>query len=168
MKKLIILFFIIAAPMAANAQLRFGYFSYSAILRAMPEYAVMENDIADLRAKYDMEMKRAEDEFNAKYETFLEEQRDLVPSILHKRQVELQEMMDKNVEFKREAKRLLEDARKDACAPLRRKLDDTVRRIGQERGYVIVINTDGDACPYIDPSAGEDITDRLRQLLNIQ
>lgn len=168
MKKLIILFFIIAAPIAADAQLRFGYFSYSATLRAMPEYAVMEADMADLKAKYDAEMKRAEDEFNAKYETFLEEQRDLVPSILHKRQVELQEMMDKNVEFKHEAARLLEDARKDACAPLRQKLNDTVRKIGQERGYILVVNTDGDACPYIDVSAGEDITPRIKELLNIQ
>lgn len=168
MKKLIFLFFIIATPIVANAQLRFGYFSYDEIFRAMPDYAIMEKNMADLKAKYDAEMKRAEDDFNAKYETFLEEQRELVPSILHKRQVELQDMMDKNVAFKKEATRLLDDARKDACTPLKQKLDEAVKQIGRERGYILVINTDGDACPYIDVSVGEDITPRLKELLSIQ
>jgi len=168
MKKLIFLFFLIVAPMAASAQLRFGYFSYQEMFRAMPEYASVEANMAELKKKYDAEMQRSEEEFNAKYETFLEEQRDLVPSILHKRQVELQEMLDKNVAFKKEAERLLQDARQEACKPLKQKLDAAVRQIGSERGYILVINTDGDNCPYIDSSVGEDITARLKELLGIQ
>lgn len=168
MKKLIFLFLLIAAPIAANAQLRFGYFSYNQIFNAMPEYASIDTNMAELKTKYEAEMKRAEEEFNAKYETFLEEQRDLVPSILHKRQVELQEMLDKNVAFKKEAERLLQDARKDACVPLKQKLEAAVQQIGKERGYILVVNTDGDNCPYIDSSIGEDITPRLKELLGIQ
>ena len=114
----------------------------------MPEYAVAQKNLADLRAKYDEEMKRAEDEFNAKYEELLETQRDLIPSILSKRQTELQEIMEKNVAFKKEAVRLLDEARKDAYAPLRERIFEAVRRIGRERGYAFVLNTDGDACPY--------------------
>ena len=59
--------------------LRYGYFSLDSVFTAMPEYAVAQKNLADLRAKYDEEMKRAEDEFNAKYEEFLETQRDLIP-----------------------------------------------------------------------------------------
>ena len=67
-------------------------------------------------------MKRAEDEFNSKYEEFLDVQKDLVPAILHKRQAELQEMMQKNINFKNESQRLLKKAEADAFAPVKNKL----------------------------------------------
>ena len=38
------------------------------------------------------------------------DRRDFAPSILQKRQAELQEMMEKNVAFKNESKRLLAQA----------------------------------------------------------
>lgn len=168
MRKLLFLFLLLAMPFVAHAQLRIGYFSHDAVLRLMPEYAIAQQNMADLRAKYDTEMQRSEEEFNAKYEDFLEKQRDLVPSILRKRQAELQEMMDKNIAFKKEAMRLLGEAENDAFAPVRQKLNDAVKEVGRSRGYAVVINTDGDACPYIDASLGEDITDALKAKLGIE
>lgn len=168
MRKLFFLLFVFAMPFAANAQIRFGYFSYETIFKAMPEYSVAQKNIADLRAKYDAEMKQSADEFNAKYEAFLEEQRDLVPSILRKRQVELQDMMDRNVEFRKAAERLVEEARKESYAPMRSRLFEAVKNIGRTRGYALVLNTDSDSCPYIDPALGEDITDAVKAALNIQ
>lgn len=169
MKKLFFLLVFFATTTMAGAQsLRYGYFSMDSIFTAMPEYAVAQKNLSDLRAKYDEEMKRAESEFNAKYEEFLETQRDLIPSILYKRQTELQEIMDKNVAFKKEATRLLEEARKDAYAPLRARIFEAVQRIATERGFAFVLNTDGDACPYVDPACGENINPLLRTALNIQ
>jgi outer membrane protein len=168
MKKLFFLLMFSFMVCTSRAQsLRYGYFSLDSVFTAMPEYAVAQKNLADLRAKYDEEMKRAEDEFNAKYEEFLETQRDLIPSILSKRQTELQEIMEKNVAFKKEAVRLLDEARKDAYAPLRERIFEAVRRIGRERGYAFVLNTDGDACPYLDATCGENIAPLLRTALNI-
>ena len=101
-------------PLAASAQVRMGYFSYNAILTSMTDYQLAKRSVDDLRLKYDAEMKRSEKEFNDKYEEFLEVQRDLVPSILRKRQAELQELMEKNTAFRNDALRLLEQAETDA------------------------------------------------------
>ena len=107
-------------PLAASAQVRMGYFSYNAILTSMTDYQLAKRSVDDLRLKYDAEMKRSEKEFNDKYEEFLEVQRDLVPSILRKRQAELQELMEKNTAFRNDALRLLEQAETDALAPVTR------------------------------------------------
>ncbi len=153
-------------PLAASAQqLRFGYFSYEEVLKSMPDYALATRNMDDLRQKYDAEMKRAEDEFNGKYEDFLDAQHDLVPAILRKRQSELQEMMQKNVAFKQEAERLLKQAEADAYVPVRRKLDAAVKKVGQKQGYAFVLNTDGDACPYVNPEMGEDATQFIKDEL---
>ena len=142
---------------SATAQIRFGHLSYDAAFRAMPEYVIMQKNLQNLKAQYDAELKRAEEEFNTKYEAFLEVQRDLAPAIRLKRQAELQELMEKNLAFRDEAKGLLEAAHRDAETPLRQKLSDLLAAIGQERGYAFILNTDNDACPYIDPTLGEDI-----------
>lgn len=157
------LFFI--APMAASAQNRIAYFSYDEAMKSMPEYVLAQNNIGSLRTKYDAEMKRAEDEFNNKYEEFLDGQHDFAPLILQKRQAELQELMQKNIAFKAEAERLLAQAEKDAMAPVTEKMKTVLQRIGKERGYAVILNTDSNACPYIDTTIADDITTIVKDAL---
>ena len=157
MKKLFLAFAFMAMTLTASAQtpLKYGYFSFSEALKAMPAYAIAERDMASLRAKYEEEGKRVEDDFNKKYEQFLDGQRDFAPSILQKRQAELQEMMEKNVAFKNESKRLLAQADAESKAALKVRLRAIVARIGADRGYAFILNTDNDAVPYVNNAVGE-------------
>lgn len=166
MKKLFLLIVLGVLSLTANAQTRFGYFSFDNVLKSMPDYVMAQRSIDDLRQKYDAEMKRAEDEFNSKYEEFLDVQKDLVPAILRKRQAELQEMMQKNINFKNESQRLLKQAEADAFAPVKNKLYNALIKVGQAQGYAFILNTDGDACPYVNPEMGEDATELIKEALN--
>lgn len=166
MKKLFFLIVLGVLSLTANAQTRFGYFSFDNVLKSMPDYVMAQRSIDDLRQKYDAEMKRAEDEFNSKYEEFLDVQKDLVPAILRKRQAELQEMMQKNINFKNESQRLLKQAEADAFAPVKNKLYNALTKVGQAQGYAFILNTDGDACPYVNPEMGEDATELIKEALN--
>lgn len=148
------------------ALLKIGYLSYDEALRAMPDYQLAQTSLQTLRAQYDAEMQNAEQEFNEKYETFLETQRTMADAIREKRQSELQSMMERNVAFKKEAVRLLAQAEQDAMAPLHGKLRAVLAAIAEERAYIMVVNTDSNACPYLNPTMAEDITtivlDRLK------
>lgn len=165
MKKTILFIIAFALPVLAGAQVRFAYFSYSDVFGSMPGRAIVQENMKKLSSQYDAETKRAEEEFNVKYEEFLEGQRSFAPAILNKRQAELQEIMEKNVAFKEEARRLLKQAEDDMNMPLKAKLGSVLKRIGTERGYAFILNTDNDACPYIDPAQGTDITAELKDLL---
>lgn len=166
MKKLFLLIVLGVLSLTANAQTRFGYFSFDNVLKSMPDYVMAQRSIDNLRQKYDAEIKRAEDEFNSKYEEFLDVQKDLVPAILRKRQAELQEMMQKNINFKNESQRLLKQAEADAFAPVKNKLYNALTKVGQAQGYAFILNTDGDACPYVNPEMGEDATELIKEALN--
>lgn len=186
MKKLILFFIATATMLSANAQsetsareqiavttnqdgqqpaIRFGYFSCDSVLHAMPEYNVAMKNIKELKAKYDSEMKRVEDEFNSKYELFLEGQSDFAPSIRQKRQAELQELMEKNMAFKQEARRLLEQAKQDALASLKKNIQATITRIGQQKGLAFIVNTDGGNMPYLNTIMGEDLNEEIIKAL---
>ena len=145
--------------------LKYGYLSYDSVFQAMPEYATMQASIQQLRDKYEAEQKRVEDDFNKKYEEFLDGQASFPKTILQKRQSELQEMLDKNIAFKKEGLRLLSQAEKEAKAPLKNRLAEVLAKIGEERGYVFILNTDGNVAPWLNTAMGEDITEIVKELL---
>lgn len=167
MRKLLFSLVMLVLPMISQAQtaIKYGYLSYQEVLKFMPEYAVAQTKLTDLKQKYDNEMKRVEDEFNKKYEQFLEGQKDFAPTILRKRQVELQELIAKNIAFKEEAKRLLAQAETESYAPLKAKLAETLRGIGEARGFMFILNTDNDNLPYANSAFGEDITTLVKECL---
>lgn len=149
----------------ASQSLHFGYFSFKDVFYAMPGYAIAKHNMDDLRSKYDAETKRAEDEFNAKYEEFLDGQRNFAPSILEKRQAELRELMAKNIAFKAESERLLEQAETEAYAPLKLQIKTVLQQLGREKGFAFIMNADDDVLPYIDSSMGEDVTALIKERL---
>lgn len=158
MRKIFSILVVSFFALAASAQVKFGYLSYDKAVKAMPGYAVMQSNLSSLRAQYEEETKRSEEEFNEKYELFLDGRSSLDKPILQKRQAELQELLTKNIAFKKEAERLLKQAEADMYAPLKDKLNAVLAKIGMERGYAFILNTDNDALPFVNLSYGEDVT----------
>ena len=144
----------IQAPQTAA---RFGYLSYNEALEKMPQYALVKKQMEDLRSKFQAETKRVEEEFNRKYEEFLDGQRDFPKTILQKRQTELQQLMEKNIEFKASSMKELDAAEKEAMAPLRLRLNDVLREIGIRKGYAFIYDTDTKALPFLNLEIGENI-----------
>jgi len=164
---LLLLPFTVAAQESSISQhpIKFGYLSYEAVLKAMPEYEQAQQSIAELRKKYDDEVKRVEDDFNTKYEQFLEGQKSFPKSILQKRQNELQEIMERNIKFKGEARQQLRDNEQQTMGAVRQKLDEAIKRVGQEKGYAFILNTDNGQTPFVNPQMGDDLTEAVKQAL---
>lgn len=165
------LFFLLTVfTLSASAQttepvLKFGFLSYDTIIQSMDDYAFVESGMQALQEQYAAEQKRVEDEFNKKYEEFLDGQRDFPQTILQKRQMELQELMEKNIAFKKESQRLLAEAREKAMQPLKTRLADALARVGSSRGLAFIINTDQNALPWMNIAMGEDVTEAVLEAL---
>ena len=170
MKRILCSIIALCAVLCASAQdstsiLRFGYLSYKTALQSMPQYPIVQERMGALREQYQAETKRVEEEFNRKYEDFLEGQREFPKTILQKRQTELQELMAKNIEFKENSRKELAKAEQEAMAPLCLRLNDLLSKIGMERGYAFILDTDTKALPFIHPEAGEDLNQIIRDAL---
>lgn len=166
MKKLFLLLALVALPFVADAQTaKYATFSYDSVMHVMPDYKAALATLADLRKQYDAEIKRTEDDFNAKYESFIEVYSGLDINIRNKRQSELQELMARGMAFKEETRRLLRNAEKDLLNPVRARIDAALTEVAQENGYDFVLNTDNNAIPYTNPEISEDITMLLKEKL---
>ena len=169
MKRFLLVIFACIA-MAAQAQdnapaLKFGYLSYDLALKSMKEYATVQMRMDSLRSAFNAEMQRVEDEFNRKYEDFLDGQKDFPRTILLKRQTELQEMLQKNVAFKQQSVQEMKDTEAQLMAPLRIHLNEAIATIARELGLALVINTDANACPFIEPTMGVNVTEAVMQII---
>lgn len=184
MKKLLFLLAVLMAGMAGMAQnadnndtlahsdvkqaepvSRIGFLSCDSLLKVMPQYAIVQKQMSDLRHAYEAELKRVEDEFNQKYEAFLDGQKEFPRTILLKRQNELQELLKKNVEFKQQGRNDLRRAEQEAMAPLREKMKEAIAKVARKQGLALVVNTDSEACPFIAPESGIDIQEQVAALL---
>ena len=147
-------------PVCAQ-QMKIGYFSYNAVLKATPDYLTATANIENLKKQYDAEIQIAQKDFNEKYENFIENQSGMADAIREKRQSELQSLLERNTAFKQESERLLAKAEEEALAPLRAKLDNAIKSLGSEKDFIVILNTDNNAAPYINPVLGEDVTEIL-------
>lgn len=165
MKKNILLLTLVCLPMMAAAQSRFGYFSYQEVLTSMEEYQQAAASLEKIKGKYNAEIKRVEDEFNNKYEQFLEGQKTFAPSIFKKRQEELQLLIESNLKFKTEAQRQIAQAEKEVFAPVHQQLGDAVRKVGRQKQLKAIFNTDNNAVPYLSEDLGIDVTNMIKEVL---
>lgn len=150
---------------ASRMELSFGYFSYNDVLHNMPGYAEAEKHIASLRATYQQELKRSEEEFSRQYGEFIEGQQTFPENILLKRQKELEQLMDGSLKFRAEARQLLEQSEADTMKPLKQRVDDAVARLGMERGYAFILDTDKGSFPFVSGTIGTDVTADLLMML---
>lgn len=167
MRKLTIAIFMVFAccVTAVAQQAKIGYFSYKAILEDMPDYVTAMLGVETLRKQYDEELKAASDEFNEKYELFLDQQSMLDEPIKQKRQSDLQSLLDRNTQFRNESMRLLRQAEQDALAPVKQKLNKAIQSVGYSGAFLLIVNTDSEACPYIDSNSAEDVTAKIKSYI---
>ncbi len=154
-------------PLSLFAQVQFGYLSYQTVMKEMPEYAQAQQQMAALRAKYDAEAVRGEEEFQKKFVEFMQGQKDFPQSIMQKRQAELQTLMNGGVDFRVKAQELLAQAEKEAMGEVQKKLNRAILEVGVAYGYGFILNIDDNACPYINPVAGVDVSDLVRIKLGL-
>ena len=165
-RNLLILLAFVAA--SAMAQSKFGYCSYKELLKALPEYNLVESHLDELQEKYEAEVERSEREFNQKYADFIESQSQLPDNIRNKRHKELQELMEKSIAFKDEVHRAMREARREMMQPLYEKVDEAVMKVCVDGYYDYILNTDDRTYIAINPISGENVTDKVKKELDIE
>ena len=160
MRHFFLLLLALLAPLAAQAQstVRAGSLRYDSLLHALPQYALVEKQMAELRAKYESETRYNELSFQRQFSEFLQGQKNFPENILLKRQRDLQEQMERSIAFRHEADSLLAAAEDELLLPLRRQLDHAIYQVGLERGYECIVDRGQPALRFVHPSVVEDAT----------
>ena len=148
MLKKIALLLMLVLPMSVFAQ-KFGHIKTQEILIAMPEYTKAQTDIQTLQKQYDDDMKRVADELQKKFAAYQQEQANLPKNIQERRQKELQQSWMQMLE------------------PIAKKIDDAIKAVGQEGGYVYIFDLNATQIPFVNETLSTDVTGAVKAKLGL-
>lgn len=144
-----------------------GQINSNIILPRMPQYLAMQESLKSLKEQYEAEAKKSENDFQRKFEEFMQGQKDFPKTILDKRQNELQIMLETNAEFRIKAQKLLAEAERSMLADVKAELAEAVAIVAQEKGVSIVYDLDDGSVPYIVQGLAADLTVAVMHHLGI-
>lgn len=144
-----------------------GQINSNVILPRMPQYLAMLESLKSLKEQYEAEAKKSENDFQRKFEEFMQGQKDFPKTILDKRQNELQIMLETNAEFRIKAQKLLAEAERSMLADVKAELAEAVAIVAQEKGVSIVYDLDDGSVPYIVQGLAADLTVAVMHHLGI-
>lgn len=156
MRKILVILLIL--PLAAVAQVRFGYLNYSEAQQQVPQYKEAQAHYNELLKRCEQELLRNEEELTRNYVSFLDGQREFPEPILRKRQKELQDHVDRSVQFREEVKKWLVQAHDSLFAPVNAIVDDAIARVCMHNGLAYVINLEEAGYLFVNPAMGFDVT----------
>ena len=167
MLKKIALILLLIAPMTLFAQ-KFGHIKTQAIISIMPEYTKAQTDIQTLQKQYEDDIKRLTDELQKKFTEYQQEQANLPKNIQERRQKELQELNEKGMLAQQDAQQELEKAWMSMLEPIAKKIDEAIKAVGQEGGYVYIFDLNSTNIPFVNETLSTDVTDAVKAKLGIK
>ena len=167
MLKKIALILLLIAPMSLFAQ-KFGHIKTQEILTVMPEYTKAQTDIQTMQKQYDDEIKRLSDEVNKKFAAYQQEQANLPKNIQERRQKELQEMSERGMQMQQDAQQELQRSWLQMLEPIAKKIDDAIKAVGQEGGYIYIFDLNATQIPFVNETLSTDVTGAVKAKLGLQ
>lgn len=147
---------------------KFGFIDFNETLRRMPDYKEAESTLRQIQSEYHEEIERSKREFERQYIEFMLEQDHLSPSIVAKRQKELQLLMDNNAQFRDDIQQELEARRDELLVPIKKKLLQAVSDVCTEKNLDYVVDTGKGTYLYINENRSVDITEDVYTRLGIE
>ena len=166
MLKKIALLLMLILPMSVFAQ-KFGHIKTQEILTAMPEYTKAQTDIQTMQKQYDDEMKRLSEEIQKKFAAYQQEQANLPKNIQERRQKELQELNERGMQMQQDAQQQLQQSWMEMLEPIAKKIDDAIKAVGQEGGYVYIFDLNATQIPFVNETLSTDVTGAVKAKLGL-
>ena len=167
LKKIALIAALIALPLIAGAQTKFGHVNSQEIITVMPEFTKAQADLEALSKQYQDEMQRGQEELNKKYQELLQQQDSLPRNILERRQKEVQDMAQRQEQFQQEAYNTMQQKQQEAMAPIYKKLDEAIQAVGKAEGVIYIFDLARTSIPYVGTES-IDVTAKVKTQLGIK
>lgn len=168
MKKIIIAL-LMALPFSVMAQgdLKIGIFNSQEVITIMPEYNSGMKQLEDLNLKYQTEGKKLQEEFEKKYQEYMASADTLDAAIRQYKETEIARLQQSIQEFATSADNTLKKKQQELMLPIVNKLNQAIKKVGDENNFTYIIDNATNVVPYISPKA-ESVLPLIKKALNLQ
>jgi outer membrane protein len=138
-------------PVMGFSQEKIAYVNYLEIFPSMPEYELMLDSLEAEKANFLEEIKADQEEFNKKYEEFVEKQTTLTDNLKEKRMAELQDMRARAENFQVQAQTKLDELQRNLFGAITEKIDAALKEVSEQNNFSYVI--DAASLRYFSPKS---------------
>lgn len=170
MVKKLLLTVLVAAPMCMAAQTaKFAVINSQEVFNLMPEKAAAEATLKAEGEKYQAEMAKMQEEFQAKYKEYEALMNDANSSDLLKQTklTELQDLSNRGQQFQQTVQQALQQKQAELLAPISDKLMNAINEVGKDGGYVLVEDLTSNSVIYYGANA-ENIQEKVKAKLGLK
>lgn len=166
MKKILIAI-LMMAPLSLCAQ-KFAHFNSADIIPNMKEYTSAMAELENMQKQFEDDMKLMQDELQKKSEEYQKEQANLLENVRQRREQELNDLYTRLQQSYQDNQTALQKAQAEKLNAITDKVLAVVKKIGEEGGYVYVVDTSTGVIPYVSTSLSTDISEQVKRELGIQ
>ena len=81
---------------------------------------------------------------------------------------ELQEMSERGMQMQQDAQQELQRSWLQMLEPIAKKIDDAIKSVGQEGGYVYIFDLNATSIPFVNETLSTDVTGAVKAKLGLQ
>lgn len=166
-KKLFVAAIVALASVATYAQtLKFGTVNLDEVMQAMPETSVLEKELANKTTTFQNTAKSMQDEFQTKYQAYVEQHDSLDELTLSVREDELRSLQQRAEQYQQASYQQIQQFREQQLAMIQEKLFKAVKAVGDREKFTAVFPTN--EATYFSPSQTTDVTGLVKTELGIK
>lgn len=163
--------FVLPFAVSSQAQTKFGHADFEAIVALMPEKAEADKKYEEVAKAYQKDLDRLQSELNQKFQAY-QLQRDSLPEPIRvRREQEIDDISTRAQKFKMEATQQLQEKQVELMQPIIDKLQKAVNEIGDEEGFVYILDSSvakkSGMLMYIGKNS-EDVTEKVKIRLRLK
>ena len=138
-KKLFVAAIIAIASITSYAQtLKIGTVNLDEVMQAMPETSVLEKELADRTTKFQTQAKSMQDEFQTKYQAYVEQADSLDELTRGVREDELRSLQQRAEQYQQSAYQQITQYREQQLGMIQEKLFKAVKAVGDREKFLAV------------------------------
>nr|WP_294894084.1 OmpH family outer membrane protein [uncultured Pedobacter sp.] len=133
-----------------NAQQKIAYVNSAELIKAMPEVATADKQLATFKESLDSDGKTMYAEYQTKVQDFQAKEKTLSDALKDAKVKEIQDLQKRIEEFQQKAGDDFEKKRSELYDPILKKAEDAVKVVAKEKGYAYVFDTTQPGIVYFD------------------
>ena len=149
-----------------QAKLKFGHIDSNILITVMPEREKAQTDLQAYANELEDQLGVMKNEFDTKYEAYLQQEGTLNDIVKETKQKELQDMQVRIQEFQVSAQEMYQKKEAELLQPIIDRANDAIQQVGKENGYTYIFDVGVGAVVYFSPDS-EDILPLVKAKLGI-
>ena len=167
LSKILLVLFLAVSTTSFSQTLKFGHLNTQELVALMPDRDSAAVKLEKYSADLNETMEAMQVEFNTKLNTYQQKQATWTAAVLEAKQKELQEIQARFEQFQQSAGQEYQQMQNLLLAPVFKKANDAIQKIGKEQGFIYIFDTSTGGVPFINAEQSVDVMPMAKKELGI-